>query len=590
MLYLGSMADLVQFADADHEVPEAGKLLAGRYRIGAELGRGGFARVYEAHDRVLDRPVAIKVLHPGDGGSDGVGDLLREARAAARVDHPGFVRIYDVVRLHRSAGVFIAMELVRGASLARQLRERGKLPLPEVLALARQILEALDAAHRAGVLHLDIKPGNILLAPRGRVKIADFGVARLRDRLGPPERRQPMGTPAYVAPEQLRGEPVDGRADLFSAAVVLYELLVGSKPFRAASARDTLAAVLVEPPAPMHGMSAQVEAVIRRGLAKRPGDRYVTGAALLADLERAARVAPRPIDPRIETDRRGDPIEGRRPDWQGAETQAGVHDLLLRLRRRRFQGLLVARATAWEMTVALVGGTPVGVRGGPSDTELGPLLLREGYLPEAGRTRVATEQQRATAWGAAEPFGAVAVRLGALDEAQLATALATQTDERLDALLALEQVDLWLYEGKVDGSRVTGGPRPIERIVADGLLGSAVRLKRVVDGAVASVAEQCVEVRTDAPSVLLACGLLTLGQPILDGAAGRTVAELVARGGQFPEVGRAIVYLLWKLGGIVCGGDVTPTEPALGAATPDGTSPRSRGSLGGLECRRTLVS
>ena len=201
----------------------------GRYAVERTLGRGGMATVYLAHDTVLGRPVALKVLaeHLADDESFRA-RFLREARLAARIAHPNVVQVYDAGG--DEAGLFIAMEYVDGESLAEELARRGRLSAGEVVDLGRQLAAALAAAHAAGLVHRDVKPPNVLRSRDGTVKLGDFGIAHSHDSTALTAHGSVLGTAAYLSPEQARAEPVTGAADLYALGVVLYEALTGRWP------------------------------------------------------------------------------------------------------------------------------------------------------------------------------------------------------------------------------------------------------------------------------------------------------------------------------------------------------------------------
>jgi len=203
----------------------------GRYQLLGELGRGAMGVVYKGHDPAIERPVALKLLTSGQGleGSERAQHrkrFLREARAAGRLTHPHIVTIYDVGEDQDQA--FLVMEYVEGEPLDRLLRRVGALPLPRVLEIADQIAGALDYAHAHGIVHRDVKPANILVSASGLVKVTDFGIARLADADLTLSQLTP-GTPSYMAPEQVAGQPVDGRSDVFALGALLYELLTGAR-------------------------------------------------------------------------------------------------------------------------------------------------------------------------------------------------------------------------------------------------------------------------------------------------------------------------------------------------------------------------
>jgi eukaryotic-like serine/threonine-protein kinase len=263
----------------------------GRYRVEAEIGRGGMGVVYRAIDPELERPVAVKLIRlPPDSSLELREELekrfRREAKAAARIRHPGVVVIHDVGTT--ATGLFLVMELVDGESLASRL-ERGHFPPRDsALELAARAAEALAAAHQAGVVHRDVKPANILLSRDGRVMLTDFGVARSLDEVSELTRTgMVVGSPAYMAPEQLQGAAVDGRADLFSLGVVLYELLLRKRPFPAQSITTLLYQILHEDPLADPALHRELDpplsSVLRRLLAKQPAERFAdAGEAALA--------------------------------------------------------------------------------------------------------------------------------------------------------------------------------------------------------------------------------------------------------------------------------------------------------------------
>ncbi|MGW1991097.1 serine/threonine-protein kinase [Embleya sp. NPDC001921] len=228
----------------DPEAPE--RLVAGRYRLGDQLGRGGMGTVWRAVDAMLDRDVAVKEMRlPRYEDDDERGTLsarmLREARAAARIDHPNVVTIFDVAE--EDGRPWIVMELVRGLSLAQELDKEGPIPPEQVAELGLRLLAALEAAHEAGVLHRDVKPANVLLARNGRVVLTDFGVASVEDSATLTQAGAMVGSPEYLAPEQIAGEPPGPEADLWSLGATLFEAVEGRPAFRRNTHAATLGAV-----------------------------------------------------------------------------------------------------------------------------------------------------------------------------------------------------------------------------------------------------------------------------------------------------------------------------------------------------------
>ena len=255
-----------------------GRLLDKRYYVEREVGRGGMGMVYRAHDRLLDRNVAVKVLSETALGSGGPARLLREAQAAARLNHPHIVSVYDA---GEADGLpFIVMELIEAGSLD----SRRPQTLDGVLAIARQICSALEHAHGQGIIHRDLKPENVLLTSDGLAKLSDFGLARILASRVTAE-GMVVGTVYYLAPEQVLGQEIDGRADLYALGVVLYELATGQLPFTGddpvAVIAQHLHAPVVPPRARDDGIPPALDALITRLLSKEPGERPGSAAEVL---------------------------------------------------------------------------------------------------------------------------------------------------------------------------------------------------------------------------------------------------------------------------------------------------------------------
>lgn len=262
----------------------------GRYEILETAGRGAMGVVYKARDPLIGRTVAIKVvaLSPLFGEEERKEfreRFFREARAAGNLHHPNIVTIYDVGEWE---GIpYMAQEFVEGPSLSRILKERGRLDPGEAVAILKQLAGALDYAHAQGVVHRDIKPDNILVEPSGRAVLTDFGVARLAasdlTRTG-----EVLGTPHFMSPEQVTGEAVDGRSDLFSLGVVLYLMVSGQRPFHGETISSVCYQIVHAPPRPLPeaaGLSPALQAVLDRLLAKNPAERFSTGRELREVLE-----------------------------------------------------------------------------------------------------------------------------------------------------------------------------------------------------------------------------------------------------------------------------------------------------------------
>jgi serine/threonine-protein kinase len=260
-------------------------VLADRYELGPVLGQGGMARVHQGVDRQLDRRVAIKVLAPPyDRDDEFVERFRREARAAAGLSHPNIVAVFDSGS--DDGTHFIVTELVEGETLADRLRD-GPMPPADAVAVAVDIARALAAAHALGLIHRDIKPGNVMLLPDGRVKVVDFGIARAAGSDTLTHTGAVLGSTAYLSPEQAGGQPVDERADLYSLGCVLYEMLTGRVPFRADTPIATMYRHVNEdapPPSTIAPVQPELEDVVLRCLEKDPKRRFASAAELEAAL------------------------------------------------------------------------------------------------------------------------------------------------------------------------------------------------------------------------------------------------------------------------------------------------------------------
>jgi serine/threonine protein kinase len=268
----------------------------GRYEIVAELGRGAMGVVYQARDPQIDRMVAVKTISlRGQEPEEEKEFRLRfmnEAQAAGRLHHPGIVSVFDVGENPENQDPYIVLEYVPGETLNRILARERKLPLAKALKLAEELADALDYAHAQGVVHRDVKPANILITEDGHAKIADFGIAKLNlAHFTLPGRV--LGTPAYMAPEQLSGEGCDGRSDLFSLGVILYVMTTGLSPFQGDSATTVCFKVANREPIAASALDLnlppQLDAVISRAIAKDPQERYQIGSEFAEDLRQLQR-------------------------------------------------------------------------------------------------------------------------------------------------------------------------------------------------------------------------------------------------------------------------------------------------------------
>ena len=284
---------------------QPGQILGGRYALTNLLARGGMADVWQARDTVLERQVAVKILHPHLAADEHfVGRFRSEAVAAARLHHPSIVSIFDTCSDDGTEA--IVMELVHGHTLREELDTHGPMDPHIVVDLGADLGAALEAAHRAGLVHRDVKPANILLCDDQRVMITDFGIAKIRDEADRTQTGTMLGSVKYLSPEQVNGEPVDGRTDVYSLGVVLYEAATGQVPFIAESpAATALARLHNVPPRPRQlrpSIPLGLDEVIMQALQREPEDRFATAQDFSAALL-ATRVAPLPlhVDPDITT-------------------------------------------------------------------------------------------------------------------------------------------------------------------------------------------------------------------------------------------------------------------------------------------------
>ncbi len=361
-------------------------LIGERYRLGSQLASGGMGTVWDAHDTLLDRPVAVKVLHPGLAGGEEFRRRFRaEARAAARLSHPGVVTMYD----YGEDGdvLFLAMELVPGESLHETLRRRAPLGVAEVMGITGQAADALAEAHARGLVHRDVKPANLLMAPDGTVKVADFGIARSVHVATMTTDGSVLGTVAYMSPEQIRGRPVAPPSDVYSLGVVAYEALAGRRPFPGEESiavalshvHDPVPALPASVPGPV---AALVTAMLAKDPSLRPTARQVAQRARqLADYPWTAEGSPGAAvagaavagaavaglvgagvagagvgdvgSPRTQPLRKTQPLR----------TRAGLPPLPQPLRRRTVRATAAARAAMAARALRAPSGRRLGQRG-----------------------------------------------------------------------------------------------------------------------------------------------------------------------------------------------------------------------------------
>ena len=280
------MSPDVNAGESPQVTSRRGSVVAGRYRIDSLIAAGGMGEVWRATDEVLGRVVSVKFLHPQFASDESFLErMLREARAASAINHPGVVAVYDFGRIDPEDGVptsYIVMEHVDGPSLSQMLTE-GPLGVDKSLMILEETASALYAAHRAGVVHRDVKPGNIIMAPSGHVKLTDFGIARSQDTSTITDSGSITGTATYLSPEQASGEKATEASDLYSLGVVIYSCLTGGPPFTREGPVAIALAHLQDPPPPLpEDIPAGVSDLVMSLLEKQPNDRPVDAEAVSA--------------------------------------------------------------------------------------------------------------------------------------------------------------------------------------------------------------------------------------------------------------------------------------------------------------------
>ena len=394
-----------------------GRVLGARYTLQHRIAAGGMAEVWQATDGVLQRQVAVKVLYPHLAADQTFLARFRsEALAAARLHHPGIVAVFDTVSEPATGVEAIVMELVRGKTLREHLDSRGVLDPAEAIDIAVEVADALGAAHAAGMVHRDVKPANILLTDDGRVMVTDFGIAKLADQPDHTQTGTMIGSVKYLAPEQVEGARVDGRADLFALGVVLYEALGGRAPWVADTQTATAVARLHQGPIPLHDLRPEVppalEQVVLRSLARAPDDRYATAdamrRALVAARSSGAARRPTPV-PRPELDHTPvhtpAPARAESPPRRRRRSAVAYVTLLLILAAVTVVGILLYRTTAGEDALTKVADeTGIDL---PGAREAGPLPIAAvgSFDPPPGDgaegddgAAAATDGDDATAW------------------------------------------------------------------------------------------------------------------------------------------------------------------------------------------------
>jgi serine/threonine protein kinase len=285
---------------------QAATIVAGRYELREEAGKGGMGIVYLAHDQLLNREVAFKLLHANLANRKSAPKrLLREARAAGRINHPNVIQIYDAGKLESDGRPYLVMEFLRGETLKEVLEANNGLPWPQLYPILRQILAGLAAAHSKEVIHRDLKPGNIFIEPDPagpRVKLVDFGLSKILSTSGPgmtalTEAGAVLGTPLYMAPEQVRGDPASSLSDLFAVGVILYRGLTGLFPFNGANAVELYRNILRGSPVPPRQRTPErsipeaLDIVTLRALSVEPAQRPQSAEEFLRLLDQCAQGA-----------------------------------------------------------------------------------------------------------------------------------------------------------------------------------------------------------------------------------------------------------------------------------------------------------
>lgn len=344
--------------------PLIGTTLAGRYRLEAEVGRGGMSTVYRAFDTVLERLVAIKVLHTEYSRDPSFLERFRrEARAGAQLSHPNVVTVIDAGE--DDGHPYIVFDYVDGENLKQRLRRVSPLPIAEAIAFAIEMGQALSAAHAAGLIHRDVKPQNVLVDAESRARVTDFGIARLLGTEGLTQTGRVLGTTDYVSPEQALGREVTGQADVYSLGVVLFEMLTGSPPFAGDThvsvamkhVRDTLPDVQRLRPE----VSAALAAIVDRATAKHVDDRYASANEMIDDLEEVLA---------FELARSGeDDAEEVTTVLRSLPDAALRRRLPLASRRRRRVWLALGAIVAIALVVAVIVASKTSDRGGRDGAE-----------------------------------------------------------------------------------------------------------------------------------------------------------------------------------------------------------------------------
>ncbi len=411
-----------------------------RYRILERLGGGGAGIVYRAEDLKLERTVALKFLSSYRSGNEAdQRRFLREARASSILDHPNICTVYEIDETD-DGRLFIAMAFCEGETLKKKI-EHGPLPLPEAVSIAAQIADGLAAAHAKGVIHRDVKPANVIVTPGGRLKLVDFGIAKLADQSRLTREGTAVGTAAYMSPEQIRGDEIDARADIWALGVVLYEMVSGASPFAAESDHERIRRILSRDPDPLPSLRAgvplEIERIVSRCLAKDRAERYASMEEMRADFVAAAGALGSAL-----------PVESLDPTLRDLPSSVSGVSSGTRTGGEP-TGSLIGRTLAHYRILELAGGGGMGVVYKAEDLRLERLVALKFLPPELTRDPDAKSR-----------FLQEARAASALDHPNICTVHEVGETEDGQLYLAMP-----LYDGETLRKRLERGPLPIEEAV-----------------------------------------------------------------------------------------------------------------------------
>jgi hypothetical protein len=518
----------------------SGCALDGRYELHAVIGEGAFGRVYSGRDRRLERAVAIKMIKPWWAEDpEWVESFEREARLLARVSDPGIVQIFDVGKA--AEGLYYVSELVEGESLAVRLR-RGALAPWDAAAVAEQLCRALGHAHAQSVVHRDVKPANILMSSEGRVKVGDFGVARLAEGSSDGASATIVGTPRYMAPEQARGRAITPATDVYSVGIVLYEMLAGRPPFTERAAVELALRHLNDAPAPLPAsMPSELRAIVERALSKPPARRYRDGremADALAQAQLSAPPRPRRAAAHVARTR-------QRPGVHpAARVPAGPGEAPPRLPER-------PRPTPLPV--------PAPRRPDPRDTRRAEVSPRRNVNP-AGRRRSAAALALAFALLIAMSVAAVVVGATGQVRVPRLTGLTRSAVSARARQLSLRPTFAKRYDGRArKGTVIAQRPRPGLRVAE----GSSVRVVLSAGAPPVMVPPLAGAARGDAQRALQKAGLKARTRVVVAPGvpAGTVTSQVPAPGVKRPRGSRVTLYVAeaphWQALSSIAGGGRT---------------------------------